>query len=81
MFVRLYPGSCDVCAKSAAEMRGRFEKKVLMKITSLIVGNGMWRWSKNKEFYEVYEDISISSSIRIERLEYLENIFRMKNSR
>lgn len=52
---------------------------MLRKIIGSIVENGMWRWKKNRESYQVYKEHSIVS-YKIVWLRWLGHILRMVGS-
>lgn len=58
-----------------------FERKTLRRIFGPVMDKGLWRIRYNGELYKLYDDIALSTLIRLKRLKWAGHIVRMEEER
>jgi hypothetical protein len=53
------------------------ERKVLQKILGLVLENGCWRWSKNSEIWQFYDEYDVKC-IQLGRLTWAGHVLSME---
>lgn len=79
--VLTYACATRTLRKIHAEKIDRFERKVLRRIMGPVIENGAYRLRKNKEIYDLYDDLRVSHFVRIQRFKWLGHLVRMDDDR
>ena len=73
----MYGSEAWTLTKDDQDKLNVFERKVLRMIFGPVFINGEWRSRLNDDLYHIYNDVTIVSKIRTQRLRWLGHIARM----
>ena len=77
--VLLYGAECWTISKTAEQILGSFERKILRRIYGPVCEEGEWRRRRNCELYVLYQDVDVVRKAKIRRLQWLGHIEQMDN--
>ncbi|XP_066906415.1 uncharacterized protein [Halyomorpha halys] len=68
-------------SNKSIDLLDRFERVILKRILEPVCENGNWRKRKNGKLFGLYQECSMSSSIRIQSLKWLDHVMRVSKER
>lgn len=75
--VLTYGAETWTLTQNSKKLLGSFESKVLRKIFGATTDQGFWRRRYNHELYQLYNDLNIVGTIKINRLKWVGHVIRM----